>query len=358
MTNHDWHITWWEHWVVPPEIFSRFESKKYCLKNKRCLWWLWCFLCVLAQSFFDRIFRKSFRPRPFSTLAFRVDASALWCHRVGQLPSCTISVLLSAARFQHQNGHMFVWRKHPLDVSCAVISENHESSSMFGVWSLRSFLPLQATAITRWSSSLPASWSSSPSKWKWLDRLAKKTGSTKWQSKDKKWNVFSRFEWNNSMNSQHWIYYMYLSYKHFKCIILCFYGNKLLHINTMLCYAYIYTCYLHSMQKSSCLVQLILWMKCRQDSQSRSPGWSFDGRIGGIKFKEEKVVRTKNPRCWLLPQLWDLKQKFLSLEYFMAGWGANMQHRIQGCGDSRNQRGSGARRGLQRLGNPKHLHGQ
>ena len=113
----------------------------------------------------------------------------------------------------------------------------------------------------------------------------------------------------------------------------------------MLCYAYIYTCYLHSMQKSSCLVQLILWMKCRQDSQSRSPGWSFDGRIGRIKFtanqvyklvhfireitnsqliraqdetksKEEKVVRTKNPPCCLLPQLWDFKRKVSEVQYF------------------------------------------
>lgn len=27
------------------------------------------------------------------------------------------------------------------------------------------------------------------------------------------------------------------------------------------------------------------------------------------KSKEEKVVRTKNPRCWLLPPLWDFKRK-------------------------------------------------
>lgn len=126
-----------------------------------------------------------------------------------------IQMLLSAARFQHQNGHIFVMRKHIISWCILLLSLAKimiRFLQCLVVWSLRPFLSLQATSNHKGiNTALPASWSFSPSKWKWLDRLPKKTGSTKWQSTDKKWNGSQDLnqitQWTVSTE-----YYMYLLY--------------------------------------------------------------------------------------------------------------------------------------------------
>ena len=140
--------------VVPPEIFSRVESKKYGLQKQKMLKMLMMFfVCSCSVFFLTPFFAKvsghdlplrwrfvSTRP-PYDVTVWDNFPQMLELFGAALQCSCPLQ------DFNIKTGHIFLLgEKHPLDVSCAVISENHESSSMFGwfdLWGPSSLYKLQ-----------------------------------------------------------------------------------------------------------------------------------------------------------------------------------------------------------------------